>query len=180
MRTTPFDNSILLPSCIFLHKTWFLCCAKQYIGVLIPIIFPNCAGRRQKKHSYTICRFLWLVADNTHKCQWVWVRASPYWPLGNGCTCCTSTRMRRRRMQRTINVYFHVLILMKYISLFDCVLKVESIKGNMHSLNRCNTNIVLAKINEHVAGGIHLMSNFPTVSFWAKNINSLISLLFYH
>ena len=51
-------------------------------------------------------------------------------------------------MQRTINVYFHVLILMKYISLFDCVLKVESIKGNMHSLNRCDVDIVLTKINE--------------------------------
>ena len=51
-------------------------------------------------------------------------------------------------MQRTINVYFHVLILMKYISLFDCVLKVESIKGNMHSLNRCDVDVVLTKINE--------------------------------
>ena len=51
-------------------------------------------------------------------------------------------------MQRTINVYFHVLILMKYISLFDCVLKVESTKGNMHSLNRCDVDVVLTKKNE--------------------------------
>ena len=32
---------------------------------------------------------------------------------------------------------------------FGCVLKVEYIKGNMHSLNRCDVDIVLAKIKEY-------------------------------
>ena len=31
---------------------------------------------------------------------------------------------------------------------FGCVLKVEYIKGNMHTLNRCDVDIVLAKIKE--------------------------------
>ena len=53
-----------------------------------------------------------------------------------------------RKKEKIRNVYFHVLILMKYISLFDCVLKVESIKGNMHSLNRCDVGVVLTKTNK--------------------------------